>query len=223
MGENVQFRSAGHTCEGYLALPESRGPAVVVIQEWWGLVPHIADLADRFAAAGFVALAPDLYHGSTASSPDEAAKLRMELDGERAEREIAGAGEFARGHEMCSSSKFGVVGFCMGGGLAQFAAANNPSVGAGVSFYGSFRQLSIPWERLAAPMLFIYGANDTSVPPSQGEELVAKLQGMGKSAEIAIYPGAGHAFFNDTRPQAYDDAAAQDAWSRTLKLFRSSL
>jgi carboxymethylenebutenolidase len=223
MGQNVKFQSDGHTCEGYLALPEAKGPAVVVIQEWWGLVPHIEDLADRFAAAGFVALAPDLYHGQKTTSPDTAKKLLMELDAERAVGEIEGAGDFLLGHELCSSSKFGVVGFCMGGALAQFAAARNPRVGAGVSFYGGFRQLPIPWEQLSASMLLVYGENDNGVPPSQGEELVAKLKGMGKSAELVVYPGAGHAFFNDTRPQVYNEAAAKDAWARTLELFRRTL
>jgi len=223
MGQNVKFQSDGHVCEGYLALPGAKGPAVVVIQEWWGLVPHIEDLADRFAAAGFVAIAPDLYHGQKTTSPDTAAKLLMELDGVRAEREIAGAGNFVLEHELCSSSRFGVVGFCMGGALAQFSAANNPHVGAGVSFYGGFKQLQIPWERLSAPMLFIYGENDNGVPPAQGETLVGKLNGMGKKAEIVIYPGAGHAFFNDTRPQAFNEPAAKDAWARTLELFRKSL
>ncbi len=223
MGENVKFESNGHTCEGYLALPKSKGPAVVVIQEWWGLVPHIEELAARFAAAGFLALAPDLYHGQKTTSPDTAAKLLMELDGERAEREIAGAGEFLLGHELCSSTKFGVVGFCMGGALAQFSTANNPNVGAGVSFYGGFKQLPIPWESMAAPILLFYGENDKGVPASQGAELVARLKALGKSADMVVYPGADHAFFNDTRPQVYNEGAARDAWKRTLDLFRNQL
>ena len=95
MGERVEFPSNGHTCSGYFAAPSTgTGPAVVVIQEWWGLVPHIESLVDRFAAEGFVAIAPDLFHGKTTKSPDEAGKLLMELDVERAEREIAGAGDF---------------------------------------------------------------------------------------------------------------------------------
>ncbi|MGK2858400.1 MAG: dienelactone hydrolase family protein [Thermoanaerobaculia bacterium] len=223
MGQNVKFQSNGHTCEGYLALPKSKGPAVVVIQEWWGLVPHIEDLVDRFAAEGFLALAPDLYHGRKTTSPDTAAKLLMELDGERAEREIAGAGEFLLAHELCSSKKFGVVGFCMGGALTQFATANNPQVGAGVSFYGGFKQLPIPWEKLEAPLLLIYGENDKGVSSTLGEELVGRLKGMGKPAEMVVYPGADHAFFNDTRPEVYNEAGAKDAWKRTVEMFRANL
>src|SRR6185436_20348387 len=123
MGERVEFPSNGHTCSGYFAAPESgQGPAVVVIQEWWGLVPHIEDLVERFAREGFVAVAPDLYHGQKTKSPDDAMKLLMELDVERAGKEIAGAGNYLLSRAECSSSKYGVVGFCMGGALAQYAA-----------------------------------------------------------------------------------------------------
>jgi len=224
MGKKVTFASNGHTCEGYLALPESGpGPAVVVVQEWWGLVPHIEDLTDRFAAAGFVALAPDLYHGRTAKSPDEAGRMLMELDAERAEKEIAGAGEFLLARPECSSKKFGVVGFCMGGALAQYAASKNGSVGAAVSFYGGFRKLSIDWEALQAPITLIYGENDQGVPPQQGRELAAKLKAMGKEVDLVVYPNAGHAFFNDTRPEAYNAEAAGDAWRRTVDFFRRNL
>src|SRR5947199_10135187 len=104
MGERVEFPSNGHTCQGYLA---GRGPAVVVIQEWWGLVPHIEDVVDRFAAEGFTALAPDLYHGKTTKSPDEAGKLLMEMDADRAEREVAAAGNNLLSRPECSSKSYG--------------------------------------------------------------------------------------------------------------------
>src|SRR5690349_238451 len=132
MGERVTFPSNGHTCEGYFAAATSgKGPGVVVIQEWWGLVPHIEDLVNRFAAAGFTAIAPDLYHGATTKSPDNAMKMLMELDIERAFKEISGAGAYLLQRPECSSSKYGVVGFCMGGALAQYTATNDPQhVGA---------------------------------------------------------------------------------------------
>src|SRR6185436_3663851 len=136
MGQRVEFPSNAHTCQGYFAAPGTgNGPAVVVIQEWWGLVPHIEDLVDRFAAAGFCALAPDLYHGKTTKSPDEAGKLLMELDADRAEREIAGAGEYLLKRPECTSKTYGVVGFCMGGALAQYTATKEKNVSAAASFY----------------------------------------------------------------------------------------
>lgn len=225
MGERVEFPSNGHTCQGYLAVPPGgSGPAVVVIQEWWGLVPHIEDLVNRFAAAGFLAIAPDLYHGRTTTSPDEAGKLLMELDIARAEREIAGAGDYLLGRPECSSSQFGVIGFCMGGALAQYAATENFSkVGAVVSFYGGFKRVPTQWEKLAAPILLIYGEKDQGVPASQGRELAEKLESLGKRVELVVYPGADHAFFNDARPAVYNPEAAGDAWLRTLDHFRQNL
>ena len=224
MGQRVEFASNGHTCNGYFAAPESgKGPAVVVIQEWWGLVPHIEDLVERFAREGFVAIAPDLYHGKSTKSPDDAAKMLMELDVARAEKEIAGAADYVLSRPECTSQKFGVVGFCMGGALAQQTATNNPKCGAAASFYGGFKKVQTPWENLNAPILLIYGENDKGVPAEQGRELAGKLQKMGKNAEVVVYPGADHAFFNDARPEVYHPSAAQDAWRRTLELFRRYL
>jgi carboxymethylenebutenolidase len=225
MGKKVEFPSNGHTCQGYLATPPDggQGPAVVVIQEWWGLVGHIQDVVDRFALAGFVAIAPDLYHGKTTTSPDDATKMLMELDAERAVREIAGAGAYALQQPECTSTKYGVVGFCMGGALAQYAATQDAEhVGAAVSFYGGFKKVAPEWENLEAAILLIYGENDKGVPPEHGRELHAKLQKLGKDAELVIYPDADHAFFNDVRPNYKPDAAA-DAWRRMIDLFRRHL
>jgi carboxymethylenebutenolidase len=224
MGELVSFPSNGKPAEGYFAAPPAgRGPAVVVIQEWWGLVPHVMDVAERFAKEGFLALAPDLYHGRKTTSPDEAGRLLMELDVERAERDIAGAGAYLLGHPGCATQTFGVVGFCMGGALAQYAATKNPKVGAAVSFYGGFKKVNLEWENLSGPILLIYGGDDQGVPASQAKPLEEKLRAMGKKVETVVYAGAPHAFFNDTRKEVYRPDAAKDAWRRTLDLFRSSL
>ncbi len=224
MGKKVEFPSNGHTCQGYLAAPASgKGPAVVVIQEWWGLVPHIEDLVDRFAAEGFLAIAPDLYHGKTTTSPDEAGRLLMELDAERAVQEIAAAGAYLLQLPECSSTKYGVAGFCMGGALAQYASTKDADkVGAVVSFYGGFKQVVPEWEKLQAAALLIYGEKDKGVPPELGRQLETKLRNLGKNSEVLIYPDADHAFFNDTRPN-YQPEAAADAWRRTLELFRQHL
>lgn len=224
MGEKVTFPSNGHICEGYMAAPPSgSGPAVVVIQEWWGLVPHIEDLVERFSKEGFLAIAPDLYHGRTTKSPDEAGKLLMELDVDRARQEITGAAEYLIGRPECTSRTFGVVGFCMGGALAQHVATTSDKVGAAVSFYGGFKQVETPWENLTAPLLLIYGENDRGVPASQGIELEKKLRAMGKEVNVVTYTGADHAFFNDSRPEIFNPEAAQDAWTRTVLLFRQNV
>jgi carboxymethylenebutenolidase len=224
MGENVSFTVNGQKGEGWFAKPVSgKGPAVVVIQEWWGLVPHIKDVTDRFAKEGFVALAPDLYHGKTTTSPDEAGRLLMEMDTERAGREIAAAGAYLLNRPECASKSFGVVGFCMGGALAQFAATSNPSVGAAVSFYGGFKKVPIRWENLSCPILMIYGEIDESVPASEAKPLEDKLKALGKKVETIIFRGAPHGFFNDTRPGVYREECAVDAWQRTVAHFRAHL
>jgi len=224
MGQRVEFPSNGHTCKGYFSAPAAgKGPAVVVIQEWWGLVPHIEDLVDRFAKEGFLAIAPDLYHGKTTTSPDDAAKMLMELDADRAQKEIAGAGAYLLGREDCSSKTFGVVGFCMGGALAKYEATKDPKVGAAVSFYGGFKKVDIDWSKLSAPILLIAGENDKGVPAEGERALAEKLRSMGKPAEAKTYPNADHAFFNDARPQVYNATAAKDAWERTLAFFRMNV
>ncbi|SRR5712692_81937 len=222
MGQKVEFPSNGHICQGYFAAPASgKGPAVVVIQEWWGLVPHIQDVVDRFAKAGFTAIAPDLYHGKTAKSPDEAGKMFMELDAGRAEREIAGAGEDLLKRPECSSKTYGVVGFCMGGALAQYTATKEGAkVGAVVSFYGGFRKLELNWNNLTAPLLLIYAENDQGVPASEGREREKQLKAMGKNVQLIVYRNADHAFFNDTRKEVYNPEAAQNAWRTVVDFLR---
>jgi carboxymethylenebutenolidase len=224
MGEEISFTINGQKGDGWFAAPESgKGPAIVVIQEWWGLVPHIQNVTDRFAKEGFVAFAPDLYHGKTTTSPDEAGRLLMELDAERAGREISAAGAFLLSRPECSSKSFGVVGFCMGGALAQYAATSNPNVGAAVSFYGGFKKVSLRWKNLSGPILMIYGEMDESVPPSEAKPLEDKLKALGKNVETVIFRGAPHGFFNDTRPGIYREECAKDAWQRTLAHFRAHL
>jgi carboxymethylenebutenolidase len=224
MGQRVEFPSNAHTCQGYFAAPPSgKGPAVVVIQEWWGLVPHIEDVVNRFSKEGFAAIAPDLFHGKTTKSPDEAGKMLMELDAERAEREIAGAGEWLLKRPECSSKTYGVVGFCMGGALAQYTGTKEKNVGAVVSFYGGFKKVPMDWSNLRAPILLIYGEADRGVPAEQGRQLEQQLKKMGKSVKVVVYPGAGHAFFNDTRKEAHKPDAAADAWKRTIDFLRGNV
>jgi carboxymethylenebutenolidase len=218
-GRMVQFPANGGTTSGYLATPAAgKGPGVLVIQEWWGLVGHIKNVCDRFAAEGFTALAPDLYHGQTASEPDTAGKLFMALNIAQAEKDLRGAVDFLA--QQATSQKVGVVGFCMGGQLALFAATLNPKVGAVVDFYGVHPNVKPDYSRLQAPVLGLFAAKDQFVTPDNARELEAAIKRAGKSCEIHIYPDVDHAFFNDERPDVYNRAAAEDAWRRTLAFFR---
>ena len=224
-GELVEYTTpAQQSNRGYLAVPNAgTGPAVIVIQEWWGLVDHIKDVADRFAAAGFVALAPDLYHGETTTSPDEAGRLMMALNIEQTARDLKGAIEYLRSHPAVQGNRVGTVGFCLGGQLSLMAACENPEVGACVDFYGIHPQVHPDFSRLACPVLGFFGAKDEMVTPEAAKALEARIRAADRAVEFHVMPSAGHAFFNDSRPAAYHPEAARQAWEKTLGFFRQHL
>jgi carboxymethylenebutenolidase len=224
MGEMVTFESNGGTCEGYLATPAGGGPGVVVIQEYWGLVPHIKDVADRFSAEGFTALAPDLYHGETASEPDGAGKLMMALNLAQAAKDMSGAVDLVR--ERTGRDDIGVVGFCMGGGLALVLACQRPdAVKAVAPFYGviPWQSAQPDWSALGAKLVGHYAEDDAYFTPELARGLETQLRDLGKDATVHIHPGVDHAFFNDTRPEVYSAEESASAWADTLELFRSVL
>jgi carboxymethylenebutenolidase len=222
--EQVAFAANGTRAGGYLAKPEGEGPfaGVVVVQEWWGLDEHIKDVARRFAAEGFAALAPDLYHGKVASEPDEAMKLRMAMDAGRAARELVGAAEYLASQPYLRGRKIGSIGFCMGGGLALTLACDSEHVGAAAPFYGGNPDPIDKVADLRGPLLVVHAEHDERVNAGR-EPLRRALERHGKRFEIQVYPGTHHAFFNDTRAGIYDAAAAADAWQRVLALFRENL
>lgn len=225
MGEIVTFASNGGTASGYLATPQGGGGLpLVVIQEWWGLVPHITELCDRLAAEGFAALAPDLYRGAHATEPDEAGKLMMALNVEQAAKDMSGAVEELR--RVTGRDHVGVTGFCMGGGLALVLACQRPdAIAACVPFYGL-----IPWEAahpdwsaMSASVLGHYAEADAFFGPDQVAALERTLVDLGKDVELHVHPGVDHAFFNDTRPEVYNAAESQKAWDETLVFLRAHL
>jgi len=221
-GKMVDFPSNGGTTTGYLATPASGpGPGILVIQEWWGLVGHIKKVCDRFGAEGFSALAPDMYHGQTASEPDGAGKLFMALNIGQAEKDLRGAAKYLAQHS--STAKLGAVGFCMGGQLALFAGTLNPTVGAVVNFYGIHPNVKPDYGKLSGPVLGLFAEKDGFVTPQVAKDTDAAIKKAGKQSEINIYPNVDHGFFNDERPDVYNKAAADDAWRRTLAHFRQNL
>ena len=220
-GTMVEFASDGAPGAGYLAVPAlGGGPGVVVLQEWWGLVDHIREVADRFAAEGFVALAPDLYRGESAASPDDAGKLMMALDIGRVEKDLRGAVRYLLGRTDVTTARVGTVGFCMGGQLSLYAACENPAVGACVVFYGIHPNVKPNLSALEAPVLGFFAERDAFVPPAAARQLERDLAAAGKSAEVTVFDGADHAFFNDTRPDVYHPGHAAACWSRMLAFFR---
>ena len=226
MGEMIEFPSNGSTCGGYLATPEGGGPGVIVLQEWWGLVDQITRTCDRFADAGFTALAPDLYHGTQVplTEPDEAGKQMMAMRMDTAAKDLSGAvDELLR---RTGRPSVGVVGFCMGGGLALVLATQRPdAVHAVVPAYGL-----IPWPDVAPDYSKLEGAvlahvagRDGFFTPDAAHALEAQLRDLGKDVEFVHYDSADHAFFNEDRPEVYDAAAASELWDRTTTFLRERL
>lgn len=221
MSEMVLFTVNGGTTEGYLASPAQKDAAgVVVIQEWWGLNDHIKKVADRYASEGFVAMAPDLYHGTVTKSPDEAGKLMMALNIEHAEKDLRGSVAHVK---ALTGRPVGIVGFCMGGTLSLFAAcANGKDVGACVVYYGGHLAVKNDFDRLTAPVLG-HWAEDDAWANANASVIERELKQRGKPYQLHSYPGTRHAFFNDERPEVYDKPAAELSFSRTLAFLRKHL
>ncbi|MEI8239644.1 MAG: dienelactone hydrolase family protein [Actinomycetota bacterium] len=221
MGEMVTFKSNGHTCDGYI---NGSGPGVLVIQEWWGLVPHIKAVVDRLGAAGFTALAPDLYHGESTTEPDGAGKLMMALNIDTAAKDMSGGVDLLL--ERTGSPKVGVVGYCMGGALALVVAAHRPdAVAACAPYYGviGWPSAQPDWSALAAKVEGEYAEFDDYAGPEASAGFQAQLRSLGKDATLHVHAGTHHAFFNDTRPEVFDAVESAIAFDRTVNLFRSTL
>jgi carboxymethylenebutenolidase len=226
VGEIIEYASNGSHAQGYVASSDQGGPGVIVIQEYWGLVDQIKRTCDRFAAEGFTALAPDLYHGTKVplTEPDEAAKEMMALSMDVTAKELNGAvDELVR---RTGRDRVGVIGFCMGGGLALVLATQRPdAVAAVVSAYGL-----IPWpdatpdySNLTARVLGHFGENDDFFTPDAARQLESQLTQLGKDATFYTYEGVSHAFFNEDRPEVYNAEAAALLWDRSVAFFRETL
>ncbi|HEV3280621.1 MAG TPA: dienelactone hydrolase family protein [Acidimicrobiales bacterium] len=229
MGEIVEFPSNGSRGRGYIAVP-ANGPqssaGIIVLQEWWGLVDQIKRTCDRFAGAGFTALAPDLYDGTTVplSEPDEAGRRMMAIEMERAAKDLGGGvDELLR---RTGRDSVGAIGFCMGGGLALVLATQRPdAVKAVVAAYGL-----IPWPdaqpdyaKLDAAVLVHAAEQDDYFTPDAATALQAQLQQLGRDVEVHVYPGVGHAFFNEDRPEVHHAESADLLWERSVAFFRRTL
>ena len=219
----IEFPANGRTCPGYLATPASgSGPGLLVIQEWWGLVDHIKQVADRFAEAGFVALAPDLYHGDSTTNPDEAGRKMMALNIAEAGKDLVGAASHLLSLDAVSPKKVGALGFCMGGQLALYAATAHDQVAAAVDFYGIHPEVKPDFSKLRGPVQCHFGREDGFVKEADANALVAQIKAAGGRVDEYFYE-TGHAFFNDARPEAYSEVDAQIAWERTVAFLHEHL
>ncbi|MDT7546869.1 MAG: carboxymethylenebutenolidase [Actinomycetota bacterium] len=224
--QNVTFPSNGSQAHGYLATPASgSGPGVIVIQEWWGLTDHIAGIADRLAAEGFVALAPDLFGGKVAHDADEAMKLLTELPVDRAARDLAGAVDYLLAQESVTSSKAGAIGFCMGGGFVlMLAAQQGDKIGAAVPFYGVGPGVPATYTGVRAAVQGHYAEQDGMYPVDDARALEKQIrEEAGVPVEFFYYP-AGHAFHNDENLMGtYDEKQAKTAWTRAVAFLKEQL
>ncbi|MGA3487191.1 dienelactone hydrolase family protein [Micromonosporaceae bacterium DT55] len=225
MGEMVSYRGSTEQIPGYLARPVGAlpAPAVIVIGEGWGLVPHIRAVADRLAAAGFVALAPDLHRGAPPPGPDEAASAALRARIGAAAQEIAAAAEYLGGLTGCQG-KIGTVGFDIGAGLALWSATRSERIVAAAGFYPTLPAAELSWDNYAGKAALIHCAEADGSSTADGvRHAVRAIEAAGGSCHTCDYPGTAHAFFNDDHPDAYHPAAAAGAWARTIELFRSRL
>ena len=227
--ETVRFLSDGVPVRAFLARPVAgpghRGPAVLILHEWWGLNDHIMDVARRFAGAGFVALAPDLYarQGSKVTAdPNEAAALMSALSSQAALRDLNAAVRYLAAQPVVEPQRIGLIGFCMGGTFVLTLATHNSDIRAAVPFYGKVPPLET-FRFLLCPVLYHYGAQDQWVTQQEVDRLREGLQRYGKPGEVHVYPAAGHAFFNDTRPDVYRAEDARLAWEKTVGFLTSHL
>ncbi len=221
--QNVTFASNGGQAHGYRAVPPTgSGPGLVVIQEWWGLDEHMADLVDRFAAEGFVTLAPDLFGGRVAHDADTAGQLLSELPVDRAARDLRGTVDFLLADDAVTSTTVGAVGFCMGGGFVLLLAAQEGDrISAAVPFYGVGPAVPDQFRGITAPVQGHYGEQDAMYPVDAARAQEQQMRQESQATVEFFYYPAGHAFHNDRdRLGTYDPESAELAWARTLEFLR---
>lgn len=229
MAETVEFPSNGGNASGYLVTPPSgSGPGILVIQEWWGLDSGIKEMTDRLGAAGFVALAPDLYHGELAghTEMDKAGKLMQSMPPDRAGRDMSAAIDYLAKHAAVTSQSIGVVGFCMGGMLSFIIAANRPDkVKAIVPFYGFPQGDHEPdWSKLEATVRGHMAEHDNFFSPAAAHALEAKLRTLGKDVTLTVYPGSGHAFMAPHNALGTkDEALAAKLWPEVIAFLKEAV
>jgi len=223
--EQVNFKSGEETVAGYIATPDSAGrhSAIVVIHEWWGLNGWVKEQAEKFAQQGYVALAVDLYRGKSATTPDEAHELMRGMPQDRAVRDLEAAFDYLAWRPDVNRHKIGSVGWCMGGGLSLQLAVHEPKLAACAVNYGAMPTDADDIGKIKAPVLGNFGAEDHGIPPDAVRAFEKTMRDAGKTIDVKIYDGAGHAFENNNNKGGYRPDAASDAWARMLGFFAKTL
>jgi carboxymethylenebutenolidase len=224
--QTVTYKSGDETVSAFLAAPEGKGPfpAVVVIQEWWGLNDWVKDQARALAREGYLALAVDLYRGKVTSNPDEAHQFMSGLPADRAMRDLKAAVAHVKGRPDVRKDRVGAIGWCMGGRYSLALATEEPALAAVVAYYGAPPTDTAAIARIQAPVLGSFGGADKGPSPDQVRAFEEAMKKAGKSVDVKVYEGAPHAFANVDNPWGgYREAAAKDAWARTVAFFAKNL
>jgi carboxymethylenebutenolidase len=223
--ETVMYKSGDETVSGFLALPDGHGkhPGIVVIHEWWGLNDQIKDEAQKLAAQGYVALAVDLYRGKVATTADEAHELMRGLPDDRGIRDLEAAFDYLAARRDIEANKIASVGWCMGGGWSIKLAMSEPKLAACIVNYGSLPTETSSIAKIHAPVLGNFGAEDRGITPDSVHAFEAAMKAVGKSVDVKIYEGAGHAFQNPNNTQGYRPEATADAWTRMTAFLKQTL
>jgi carboxymethylenebutenolidase len=222
----VTYRSGAEEVSGLLVTPEGAGPfpALIVIHEWWGLDAWVKDQARALAREGYVALAVDLYRGKATDKQEEAHQYMSGMPEDRAMRDLSAALAFLKSRKDVRGNRVGAIGWCMGGKYALKLATEAPELAAAAAYYGAPPTDAAAIARIKAPVLGNFGAEDTGPSPEQVKAFEAAMKKAGKSVDVKLYPGAGHAFANVNNPwKGYREEAAKDAWSRVVAFFARHL
>ena len=216
-GKPVSYKSGDETVNATLYTPQGKGPfpALVVIHEWWGLNDWVKEQASKLADQGYVTLAIDLYRGKVATTSDQAHELMRGVPNDRANRDLLAASSFLRSQKNVDPAKVGDIGWCMGGGYALDLAIADPKLKAAVINYGHLASDKATLQKINAAVLGIFGGQDGGIPPADVKKFEADLKSLGKTAEIKIFPDAGHAFENPNNKQGYRPDDAKQAWELT--------
>ncbi len=234
MGKELKFNMNGVEVSGYFAEPEAltKGPVVIVIHEWWGLVPHIKDVCDRYAKEGFFAFGIDLYKGKTADNPNDASALMQDLFQNRLDETKAmmkATLDYFKANDIgfnprVQDYRIGLTGFCCGGTCTwYFGAEYNQDFHTLVPYYGLYKIVPIDFSNIKAPVLAIHAGKDSFIPLSEVMEAIEECNKNNVNAQFLIYAGVDHAFFNDTRPEVYHEHFAKDVWNKTIEFFKAHL
>lgn len=224
-GKSVAYKSGDEVVHGVLYTPRGKGPfpALVVIHEWWGLVPWVKEQAAKLADQGYVTLAVDLYRGKATDSPEVAHELMRGLPEDRANRDLLAAVAYLKSRKDVKADKIGSIGWCMGGGYSLDLAIADPTLAADVINYGHLATDPARIRQIHAPILGLFGAQDQGIPPADVRKFEQDVRQMGKKIDVVIYPDAGHAFENPNNHAGYRPQDAADAWQRTVKFLAATL